>query len=244
MDIKLPDSTLRKFLQTKAPAEKIAETLTLCGPSVERLHKATGNYVYDIEAITNRVDSASAFGIAREAAAILPLFGLKAKLINNPYDIQAGELPERKSPKLTLEIIIKDETLVKRFAAIVLDGLVVKDSPQEIITENKLTDINIALRRIHFPLKPSDPELSASPTMPFTDHTKQTFAYEVGAGLQYLLWDDQRRHVQYHASAGYQYFNLDRGALGRSLAQTSPERLKVKNLYTQGIIFTLAASFG
>jgi len=138
MDIKLPDSTLRKFLQTKAPAEKIAETLTLCGPSVERLHKATGNYVYDIEAITNRVDSASAFGIAREAAAILPLFGLKAKLINNPYDIQAGELPERKSPKLPLEVIIRDETLVKRFAAIVLDGLVVKDSPQEIKAELEL----------------------------------------------------------------------------------------------------------
>jgi hypothetical protein len=92
--------------------------------------------------------------------------------------------------------------------------------------------------------KPSDPLLSASPMMPFIDHTKQIFAYELGAGLQYLLWDDQRRHVQYHASTGYQYFNLDKGALDRSLAQTSPERLKVKNLYTQGIIFTLAASFG
>jgi len=138
MDIKLPDSTLRKFLLTKASAEKIAEALTLCGPSVERLHQITDNYVYDIEAITNRVDSASAFGIAREAATILPLFGIKAKLINNPYDTKAGELPERKSPKLPLEVIIKDETLVKRFAAIVLDGLVVRDSPQEIKAELEL----------------------------------------------------------------------------------------------------------
>ncbi|USQ15326.1 hypothetical protein J2N86_15305 (plasmid) [Legionella lytica] len=92
--------------------------------------------------------------------------------------------------------------------------------------------------------KPSDPSLSASPALPFSDHTKQTFSYELGTGLQYLLWDDQRRHIQYHASAGYQYFNLDRGALGRSLAQTSSDRIKVKNLYTQGIIFTLAASLG
>lgn len=92
--------------------------------------------------------------------------------------------------------------------------------------------------------KPSDPALSASPTMPFSDHTKQTFAYELGAGFQYVLWDDQRRHIQYHASAGYQYFNLDRGALGPSLAQTSTERIRVKNLYTQGVIFTLTASFG
>ncbi|MFJ1269328.1 hypothetical protein ACD661_12240 [Legionella lytica] len=92
--------------------------------------------------------------------------------------------------------------------------------------------------------KPSDPSLSASPIVPFSDRTTQTFAYELGAGLQYLLWDDQRRHIQYHASAGYQYFSMDRGALGRSLAQTSFAHLKVKNLSTQGVIFTLAASFG
>src|SRR3989338_5562538 len=121
MDIKIPDSTLRKYLDTQATPEKIAEALTLCGPSVDRLHRLADDYVYDIEAITNRVDTASAFGIAREAAAILPLFGIKAKLINNPYDIQAGELPERKAKKLPLEVEIRYETLVKRFAAIVLD---------------------------------------------------------------------------------------------------------------------------
>ena len=138
MDIKLPDSTLRKYLLTKAPAEKIAEALTLCGPSVERLHQVAGNYVYDIEAITNRVDSASAFGIAREAATILPFFGIKAKLVNSPYDIKASDLPERRSKKLPLAVEIKDQTLVKRFAAIVLDNLTVKDSPQEIKEELEL----------------------------------------------------------------------------------------------------------
>ncbi|MFZ2202550.1 MAG: phenylalanine--tRNA ligase subunit beta [Microgenomates group bacterium] len=138
MDIKLPDSTLRKYLLTKASAEKIAETLTLCGPSVERLHQVAGNYVYDIEAITNRVDSASAFGIAREAATILPFFGIKAKLINSPYDIKASDLPERRSKRLPFEVEIKDQTLVKRFAAIILDNLVVKDSPEEIKTELEL----------------------------------------------------------------------------------------------------------
>ncbi|WP_058533842.1 hypothetical protein [Legionella saoudiensis] len=92
--------------------------------------------------------------------------------------------------------------------------------------------------------KPSNSSLSASPAVPFSDRTKQTFSYELGAGLQYLLWDDQQRHIQYHASAGYQYFNLDRGALGLSSAQTTSARLKVKNLYTQGVIFTLAVSFG
>ncbi|KTD16375.1 hypothetical protein [Legionella jordanis] len=92
--------------------------------------------------------------------------------------------------------------------------------------------------------EPNDSSLSASPAMPFTDRTKQTVSYELGAGLQYLLWDDQQRQVQYHASAGYQYFNLDTATLGPSAAQTSSARLKVKNLYTQAVIFTLAVSFG
>jgi phenylalanyl-tRNA synthetase beta chain len=138
MDIKLPDSTLRKYLQTIATAEKIAEVLTLCGPSVDRLHKVTDNYVYDIEAITNRVDTASAFGIAREAATILPLFNIKAKLVNNPYDITPSQLPKRESNKLPLEVEIKDESLVKRFAAIVLDKIVVEDSPLQIKEELEL----------------------------------------------------------------------------------------------------------
>ena len=92
--------------------------------------------------------------------------------------------------------------------------------------------------------KPSDFSKSAAPALVFSNHTKQTFSYELGTGLQYLLWDDQQRHIQYHAAAGYQYFNLGQGDLGRSLAQTSSDRIKIKNLYTQGILFTLAASFG
>ncbi len=141
MDIKLPDSTLRKYLSTLASVEKIAETLTLCGPSVDRLHHLENNSVYDIEAITNRVDTASAFGVAREAAAILPLFGIKAKLINSPYDIKASDLPERTAAKLPLTVDIKDETLIPRFSAIVLDHLTVKESPKEIKTELELSGI-------------------------------------------------------------------------------------------------------
>lgn len=141
MDIKLPDSTLRKYLDTQATPEKIASALTLCGPSVDRLHRLADDYVYDIEVITNRVDTASAFGIAREAAAILPLSGIKAKLINSPYGIKSSALPERKGNKLPLEIIIKDKNLIPHFAAIVLDRLTVKDSPKEISHQLELSGV-------------------------------------------------------------------------------------------------------
>lgn len=132
MDIKVADSTLRKFLKTKAAPPKIAEALTLCGPSVDRLTQKGDDPVYEIEVITNRVDSASAFGIAREACAILPLFGFKASLINSPYDIKASQLPPKESPTLPLQVSIQDHSLVKRFSAIILDHLTVKSSPKYI----------------------------------------------------------------------------------------------------------------
>lgn len=141
MDLKIPDSLLRKYLQTKATAEKIGQALTLCGPSVDRLHHLEDDYVYDIEVITNRVDSASAFGIAREAAAVLPQFGISAKLVNSPYEIRPSELPERKSPALPLTVEIKDKSLVPHFAAIVLDHLTIKPSDNEIQKHLRLSDI-------------------------------------------------------------------------------------------------------
>lgn len=84
---------------------------------------------------------------------------------------------------------------------------------------------------------------SAAPAQPFSNHSQTVFSYELGAGLQYLLKEDPKHHVRYYGSAGYQYFNLDKATLGPSAAQTTADRIKIKNLYTQGVIFTLAASF-
>lgn len=79
MNIIIPDSWLREFLETKATPKQIAKYVSLCGPTVDRLNKVGKDWVYDIEVTTNRVDAMSVMGIAREAAAILPRFGIKAK---------------------------------------------------------------------------------------------------------------------------------------------------------------------
>ena len=79
MDIRLPHSLLTEYLSTTASPKDIGKCLSLCGPTVDRLHLTKTDTVYDIEIITNRVDSASAFGVAREASAILPEFGFTAK---------------------------------------------------------------------------------------------------------------------------------------------------------------------
>lgn len=129
MDIKLTHTILKDYLETKATPEQISQALSLCGPTVDRLHKLENEHVYDIEIITNRIDCASAFGVAREAATILPQFGHSATLKNNPYDLTLQKLG-----KLPLEAPVKvqilDSSLVPRFACIALE-VSIGDSPKE-----------------------------------------------------------------------------------------------------------------
>ncbi len=120
IELKITDSMLRDFLETDAKPKEIASSLSLCGPSFERVHKLEGDHMYEIEVTVNRVDMASAYGIAKEAAAILPQFGHKAKI--KPIKIEKylkGDL--KKTP------VVKTKK-VKYFAGIVVgdvDGKIV-----------------------------------------------------------------------------------------------------------------------
>lgn len=127
MDIVILDSWLRDFLKTETKPREIGRYLSLCGPSVERVIKKGQDWSYHIEITSNRPDMASVVGIAREAAAILPRFGLKARLF----------LPKIKEPllpkkSLPLRVKINPSSICPRFSAIVLDKVIVKPSPTEI----------------------------------------------------------------------------------------------------------------
>lgn len=125
MDIKILDSWLRDYLTTTAKPEAIAKYLSLCGPSVERIEKNDRDFVYDIEVTTNRIDAASVYGIAREASAILPRFGIKAKL--KPLKIESTEFDFVESvPYLKPSIDIK---LCQRFTAVLIKDVKISDSP-------------------------------------------------------------------------------------------------------------------
>src|SRR3989344_1532639 len=81
MDIKIVDSWLREFLETKATAADIARQLSLTSVSVNRTEKAGDDYVYDIEVTTNRPDLMSHVGIAKEASAALSEQGISARFV-------------------------------------------------------------------------------------------------------------------------------------------------------------------
>lgn len=128
MNILIPDSWLREFLVTKASPEQIKEYLSLCGPSVERIHTENGEVIYDIEVTSNRPDSMSILGIAREAAAILSRFGIKAKLVNDPYVIKSRKQKTeiRSVKKLNIKT---DPQLNPRWTSVVIDNVKVGPSP-------------------------------------------------------------------------------------------------------------------
>lgn len=126
MNILVPDSWLREYLETDATPQNIMECLSLCGPSAERIIKQGNDFIYDIEITSNRVDMASVYGIARETAAILPRFKVAAKI--KPLKLQEPEPPEKILP---LEIS-DPEKLCSRILGIVMEVDKVTRSPDYI----------------------------------------------------------------------------------------------------------------
>ncbi len=131
MNILIPDSWLREYLQTNATPAQIKEYLSLCGPSVERIHKNGEEIIYDIEITTNRPDAMSVSGIAREAAAILPRFGIPAKFIDDPYGVNTKPFIATYKKEGAKKLSIKtDAELNPRWASIVITDVKVRPSPQ------------------------------------------------------------------------------------------------------------------
>ena len=131
MNILIPDSWLREFIKTDASPQTIAEKLSLCSLSVEKLHKKGADTVYEIEITPNRYDTLSVLGIAREVAAVLPCFGIKAELVllDGAQKATPSEALAKEGTDL-LKVTIANPELCSRFTAIVLDNIEIKLSPK------------------------------------------------------------------------------------------------------------------
>jgi phenylalanyl-tRNA synthetase beta chain len=133
MDLLIPNSWLKKHLDTKATPKEIAKYLSLCGPSIERTKKTEdGDYIYNVEVTTNRVDTASVQGIAREASTILPRFGIKTTLKSNKQNLSLHEKDFKFVKKVKYLNTTVDPKLCQRFTAVLIKNVTVKESPKEI----------------------------------------------------------------------------------------------------------------
>jgi len=141
MNILIPDSWLRDFIETKATAKEIAYYLSLSSQSVEKIKKQNQDFIYDIEITTNRPDCLSVYGIARELAAILPRYGIPTRLLKIQEKLK---LPKVKK-NLPLKVKIEDKSLCPRFTALVFDNIAIKPSPkiaQERLQKSGIRAIN------------------------------------------------------------------------------------------------------
>lgn len=129
MNILIPDKWLREYLKTDATPSEIQKYLSLCGPSVERIETVEGEPVYDIEVTTNRVDMMSVVGIAREAAAILPNFAIKAKIKNTETRNHKKNAKPQNKRELDIKIV-NDPRLCRRIMAVKIANIKIGPSPK------------------------------------------------------------------------------------------------------------------
>jgi phenylalanyl-tRNA synthetase beta chain len=129
MNIRILHSWLLEYLETTAKPEEIAKYLSLCGPSVEKLEKIGSDYIYDIEITTNRVDTASVYGIAREASAILPRFGYKTRL--KPLEFAQYKVAKEGAFPIIIKADKKDNN---RIMAVLIKNISNKKTPDYIKT--------------------------------------------------------------------------------------------------------------
>ncbi|HUD44461.1 MAG TPA: phenylalanine--tRNA ligase subunit beta [Patescibacteria group bacterium] len=153
MNIKILDSWLKEYLETKATAQEIAKELSLTSVSIERVEPYKNDWTYDIEITTNRPDLASVNGLAREAGAVLPQNGIKAtykplQLKFSSSDTASGggiekrtgfstSLEQDNKAKLDIQVNTK---FVNRICAVVMDVQIAK-SPEQIKDRLESSDI-------------------------------------------------------------------------------------------------------
>lgn len=159
MNIKLLNSWIKEYLETKANVKQIAEALSLSSVSVEKIEPLGRDHLLDIEVTTNRPDLMSVQGIAREAYASLKSAGLSAK-----FNEKKLNPPKNGDRKIPIEIIINKQ-LINRVCAAVLT-VNVSSSPQiikdrleasDIRSLNNVIDVtNYVMREIGHPLHAFD----------------------------------------------------------------------------------------
>lgn len=143
MNILIPHSWLLEHLTTDVKPTELQKLVSLCGPSIERIYEREGESVYDIEITTNRVDSMSVRGVAREAAVILQQFGKTAQLKPSTLPDLLSLKPTRVEDELPLPKVTLKTPDCYRTLAIILRDVTRSATPDYMAKRLLQTDQNV-----------------------------------------------------------------------------------------------------
>jgi len=124
--MKISYNWLKDYVDINIPPEKLAQTLTMAGLSVDSIEKKGDDSVLEIEITSNRPDWLSYIGVAREVAAIT---GKRLKLSSFVVRRSSFEKKRTPNPEPLTAIKVEDKSLCPRYTARIIRGLKVGESP-------------------------------------------------------------------------------------------------------------------
>jgi len=122
--MKVPYSWLKELVPIEAAPQELARRLTMVGLEVETIEEMGDDFILDVQPGSNRGDSLSIIGVAREVAAVFDLPLTAAPALTMEEGEPAAELAS---------VRIADPDLCPRYSARVVTGVEVKTSPPWII---------------------------------------------------------------------------------------------------------------
>lgn len=122
-----PRSWLTEYVDLQGISdEKFSREMTFSGNKVEAIHRINGESIYEFEITSNRPDTLSVIGLAREAAAV---FDRTLRLPKVPHVPHLSKLPIR--------LTITDKKLCPVYSIVEFSGVVVK--PSSPLIQKRLT---------------------------------------------------------------------------------------------------------
>lgn len=128
----VPKTWLEQFISLEGISDKdFAQEMTFAGNKVESIHGQGKELVYEFEITSNRPDTLSVVGLAREAAAVFDL------------PLNLPEITQTNTPdKPCINIKIESPHLMPAYSAILLDNVTIAPSPDHIQQMLQMSDIN------------------------------------------------------------------------------------------------------
>lgn len=124
--MRLSYNWLKDYVDINIPIERLAQTLTMAGLSVDSIEKKGDDTVFEIEITSNRPDWLSYIGVAREVAAVT---GRKLRVpeVKKP---QVASHKSTKSQEHKIVVKVEDKKLCPRYTARIVHDVKVGESPE------------------------------------------------------------------------------------------------------------------